>query len=75
MSGQPPLSRTVEPVAMSEGRYASQGMISPSNPFVDAGLNLTGVSFRFLYGLFSQINDLQNEVATLQQRLANAGIP
>jgi hypothetical protein len=65
----------VQPVAMSEGRYASQGMIAPVNPFVDGDGTLTGVSFRFLYGLFSQINDLQNQVATLQQRLANAGIP
>ena len=78
MSGQPrsvPPRRTVQPVAMAEGRYASQGMIAPSNPFVEGEGTLTGVSFRFLHGLFQQINDLQNAVTTLQQRLANAGIP
>ena len=71
MSGQPrsvPPRRTVQPVAMTQGPYASQGMIAPNNPFVDGGGNLTAVSFRFLHGLFQQINDLQ-------QRLANAGIP
>lgn len=71
MSGQPrsaPPSRTVQPVAMTQGPYASQGMIAPNNPFVDTDGNLTAVSFRFLHGLFQQINDLQ-------QRLTNAGIP
>jgi hypothetical protein len=50
-------------------------MIAPLNPFVDAGGLLTGVSFRFLFELFHNINQLQSEVQTLQQRLANAGIP
>ncbi len=75
MASPPPVTRTVPRIAIGEGRYASQGMISPTNPFVDSEGNLTGVSFRFLYGLFAQINDLQNAVTTLQQRLTNAGIP
>ena len=75
MAANPPLSRSIRPVAMTEGRYASQGMIAPSNPFVDADGTLTGVSFRFLHGLFQQINDLQNQVGALQQRIQNAGIP
>lgn len=74
-SASPPISRTVPTVAIGEGRYASQGMIAPGNPFVESDGTLTGVSFRFLFGLFNQINDLQNAVTTLQQRLANAGIP
>lgn len=72
MSAPPPRSappsRTVQQVSMTQGPYASQGMIAPNNPFVDTDGNLTAVSFRFLHGLFQQINDLQ-------QRLTNAGIP
>ena len=77
MSGQPrsvPPRRTVQPVAMAEGPYASQGMIAPNNPFVDGGGNLTAVSFRFLHGLFQQINDLQNQVTSVQQRLTAGGL-
>lgn len=74
MASNPPLSRTVQPVAMAEGRYASQGMIAPTNPFVEVDGTLTAVSFRFLHGLFAQINDLQNAVTALQQRLTNAGL-
>ena len=77
MSGQPrsvPPRRTVQPVAMPLGQYASQGMIAPNNSFVDNDGMLTAVSFRFLHGLFQQINDLQNQVNGLQQRLAAGGL-
>lgn len=60
---------------IGSGQYAAQGMIAPSNPFVEADGTLTGVSFRFLHGLFAEIQTLQNQVVTLQQRLLNAGIP
>lgn len=69
-----PPGRTVQPVAMAEGQYASQGMIAPNNSFTDTDGMLTAVSFRFLHGLFQQINDLQNQVAAVQQRLTAAGI-
>lgn len=76
MASNPPLSRTVQRVAIGAGRYASQGMISPTNPpFVDSEGVLTNVSFRFLHGLFQQINDLQTTIDALQQRLTTAGIP
>lgn len=78
MSAPPPRSvpprRTVQPVAMPLGQYASQGMIAPSNPFVNGDGTLSSVSFRFLHGLFQQLNDLQNQVGALQQRLTNAGL-
>ena len=57
------------PVAM-QGRYATQGMISPVEPpFVDPTTGtLAPVSFRFLYSLFNRVN-------ALEQALTNAGIP
>lgn len=55
---QPSIPRTM----VGSGRYASQGMIAPNNPFVDGDGNLTAVSFRFLHGLFQQLSDLQNAV-------------
>lgn len=61
--------------AIGSGQYAAQGMIAPSNPFVEADGTLNAVSFRFLHSLFAEIQALQNQVATLQQRLLNAGIP
>jgi hypothetical protein len=60
---------------VGSGRYASQGMLAPMNDFVDATGQLSPVSFRFLHSLFTGIQQLEQEVATLQQRLANAGIP
>lgn len=57
------------------GEYTAQGMITPGD-FVDPPSgDLTAVSFRFLNSLFNCIRKLESEVATLQQRLANAGIP
>ena len=57
------------------GEYTAQGMIPPSN-FVDPlSGDLAPVSFRFLNSLFNCVRKLESEVATLQQRLANAGIP
>lgn len=56
------------------GEYTAQGMIAAID-FVDAAGDLTPVSFRFLNSLFRNIQQLQQDVATLQQRLANAGIP
>ena len=54
----------------SQGRYATQGMISPVEPpFTDPTTGvLAPVSFRFLYDLF-------NRVGKLEQALTNAGIP
>lgn len=57
------------------GEYAGQGMVAPMNNFVDATGTLTPVSFRFLHSLFRCIQDLEEEVDTLKQRLATAGIP
>lgn len=55
--------------------YTAQGMITASD-FVDPlSGNLNPVSFRFLNSLFNCLRKLEAEVATLQQRLANAGIP
>lgn len=56
------------------GEYTAQGMI-PQAGFVDATGDLAPVSFRFLNSMFNCIRHLEGEVATLQQRLANAGIP
>lgn len=57
-------------VPMPAGRYATQGMISPTDPaFVDPATGtLAPVSFRFLHGLFQRIGKLE-------EALANAGIP
>lgn len=51
------------------------GMIAPSNPFVDPGGSLTGLSFRFLFEVWTAVNNLQSAVNTINQRLTNAGIP
>ena len=59
---------------IGSGEYTAQGMISTLD-FVDAEGNLNALSFRFLNSLFNCIHKLESEVATLQQRLANAGIP
>ena len=69
MSSRPP-QPTVSPVAMTQGRYATPGMISPVEPpFVDPTTGtLAPVSFRFLYGLY-------NRIGALEQALINAGIP
>lgn len=57
------------------GEYTSQGMITPGG-FVDSlSGDLTPVSFRFLNSMFNCIRRAEAEIATLQQRLANAGIP
>lgn len=62
--------KTVPRASGSEGDYTTQGMISPVNQFVDPATGLLlPVSFRFLYGLFSAINTLQTQVATLQTQL------
>jgi hypothetical protein len=59
MSAPPPRTRGgVSAVSTADGRAAAQGMIAPMNPFVDASGSLTPVSFRFLYSLFSHINQL-----------------
>jgi hypothetical protein len=50
-------------------------MIASANRFVDSDGMLTDASWRFLYSLFNRISRLETEVQTLQQRLANAGIP
>jgi hypothetical protein len=71
----PPPRTGVQPVPLTPGRDSTQGMIAPMNQFVDSQGVLSGVSFRFLHGLFSQINQLQTEVQTLQQRLQAARIP
>ena len=60
---------------IGQGEYTSQGMITPAD-FVDPlSGNLTPVSFRFLNSMFNCIRKAEAEIATLQQRLANAGIP
>lgn len=62
-------------VRTSQQNVAIQGMIAPGDDFVEGDGALTPVSFRFLWGVYQSIAKLQAEVATLQQRLANAGIP
>lgn len=62
MASNPPVTRTVPRVMIGQGRYASQGMISPANVFVNSDGTLTGISFRFLYGLFQQLSDLQSAI-------------
>ena len=66
----PPPRPTVQAVPMAAGRYATQGMISPTNPpFVDPTTGvMTPVSFRFLHGLFQRLGKLE-------EALTNAGIP
>lgn len=60
---------------IGSGEYTAQGMITPSD-FVDPlSGNLNPVSFRFLNSMFNCIRKLESEMATIQQRLANAGIP
>src|SRR5215472_78024 len=61
MSSPPPRSGIGVVPTASQGRYASQGMISPVEPsFVDPTTGvLAPVSFRFLYGLYSDIQALQ----------------
>lgn len=76
------MSGTARPVPVSgipkvamaqQGAYATQGMLSPANPFTQDGM-LTPVSFRFLWGLFNTIQAQQAQITTLQQRLAAANI-
>jgi hypothetical protein len=55
--------------------YVPQGMVAPLNPFLDEEGNLTAVSFRFLFGLFSHLNYVHDEVEEIKARLAAAGIP
>lgn len=74
MSASRPLGRSIRPVAMAEALYASQGMVGPAG-FVGPEGELTDVAYRFLHSLFLSISQLQQDVATIQQRLANAGIP
>lgn len=60
---------------IGQGEYTAQGMITAIG-FVDPlSGDLAPVSFRFLNSLFNCVHRLESEVATLQQRLANAGIP
>lgn len=59
---------------IGSGEYTSQGMVGPGN-FVGPGGELTDVAYRFLHSLFANISQLQQDVATIQQRLTNAGIP
>jgi len=66
---------TLEPVPLTSGRLSTQGMIAPISQFVDSEGVLKPVSFRFLFDVFNQINQLQMDVQTLQQRLQAAGIP
>jgi hypothetical protein len=61
--------------AAAEDTYVPQGMIAPMSPFLDEDGNLTALSFRFLFGLFSHLNYVHDEVETIKQRLAAAGIP
>lgn len=51
------------------------GMISPANAFVMPSGELTGLSFRFLFEVWTAVNNLQTAVNTINQRLTNAGIP
>ena len=70
-SPPPPTPRSGIPRgSLAQGRYASQGMISPVEPpFVDGVTGvLAPVSFRFLNSLFLRIG-------ALEQALINAGIP
>lgn len=66
--------RVVVPRATGEqGDLTSQGMISPINDFVDSAGNLTSVSFRFLYSLWSDVQALKASTSVLQlQALVNA---
>jgi Chaperone of endosialidase len=63
MASPPP--RTASPaqavpqVPMTGGRFSTQGMIAPLNPFVDSQGMLTGVSFRFLFDNFYRLNQLE----------------
>ena len=51
------------------------GMIAPSNAFVDTTGQLTGLSFRFLFEVWTAVNSLQSQINTINQRLTAAGIP
>lgn len=65
----------IKPVPMATNPYTTQGMISPATPFVDPATGmLMPVSFRFLYGLFAAITQLEAANAALQQRLTQAGL-
>jgi len=70
MSSPPPRSGIGTVPTASQGRYATQGMISPTDPpFVDPATGvMSPVSFRFLHGLFQRIQKIE-------QALTNAGIP
>ena len=72
MAANPPTQRYGG--VIGSGEYTAQGMITAMD-FVDPEGNLAPTSFRFLNSMFSCIHRLESEVATLQQRLANAGIP
>jgi len=69
MSSPPPRSG-IGVVPTASHRYATQGMVSPTDPpFVDPTTGImTPISFRFLHGLFQRI-------AKIEQALTNAGIP
>lgn len=67
-----PRASTTSPIPVTT---IGTGMIAPSNPFVDPTGQLTGLSFRFLFEVWTAVNNLQTAVNTINQRLTNAGIP
>lgn len=66
--------RVIVPRATGEqGDLTSQGMLSPINDFVDSAGNLTSVSFRFLYSLWSDLQALKASTSVLAlEALVNA---
>lgn len=59
----------------SQDTVGMQGMVSPSDGFVEPDGTLTPIAFRFTWGVYQAIMQLKADVATIQQRLTNAGIP
>lgn len=60
---------------IGSGEYTAQGMIPAANFVEPISGDLVPVSFRFLNSMFNCIRHLESEMATIQKRLANAGIP
>lgn len=74
MRNPPPL-RGIPTVPLApgpQGDLTTQGMVSPIDAFVDSNGALSGISFRFLYGLYKSVQQLLDAGAPLIEGVFSA---